>query len=116
MVSNKIMSKEAALEKYTKLVEKRNEHIKANKTVFDDHEKIVMDIIDAENDLRDAVAESKEGVSNAEFTVTVTPQKQVWADIETLDKFVASGNITKEMRDMVVKTQDRPPKISIKKN
>lgn len=110
------MSKETALEKYTKAVEKRDAHITENKAVFDAHEKIVMDIIDAESDLRDAVAESKEGVSNTEFTVTITPQTQTFVDIEQLDKFVADGSMSKEMRDLAVKTEERPPKISIRKN
>lgn len=110
------MSKETALDKYAGLVAKRDQHIEDNKAVFDDHQKIVMDIIDAENDLRDAVAESKDGVKSAEFTVIYTPQTQTWADIEKLDKFVAEGKISKELRDQIVMTQERSPKISIRKN
>lgn len=127
------MSKASALDKYTGLVDKRNKHIEDNKAVFDAHEKIVMDIIDADNDLRDAVTEDFEslveqaktnkeikpaadaGLFNGAFKVTVTPQTQTWGDIEELDKLVAEGTISKEVRDRVVKTQNRPPKISITK-
>ena len=127
------MSKASALDKYTALVEKRNKHIEDNKAVFDDHQKIVMDIIDAENQLRDDVAAEFEvltenaktdttvkpaveaGVSNGEYNVLVTPQTQTWGDIEVLDALVASGEITKEIRDRVVKTQKRPPRITIQK-
>ena len=110
------MSKESALAKYAKAVEKRDRHIEANKSVFKEHESIVYDVIDAENELRDAVAESGSGVSDIDYTVTLTPQTQTWADIETIDKYVANGEIAQKVRDEIVKTQKRPAKISIKRN
>lgn len=102
-----------ALDKYTAAVEKRNEHITANKSVFTAHEQIVNSIIDAENELRDAVAETGAGVSNEAFRVTLVPQTQTWGDIEEVDKFVAGGKLSKADRDQIVKTQTRPPRITI---
>ena len=75
--------------------------------------------IDAENELRDiADEEFKKGawlgpISNGTFQVTVAKQDQVFADIETLDAFVKQGVISPEVRNQIVKTQERPLRISI---
>jgi hypothetical protein len=102
-----------ALEKYTKVVEERNKYIESNKAVFDTHEQIAMRIIDAENELRDAVADEKAGVQNESFTVRHVAQTQTYADIEVIDQMVAGGKITAGMRAEIVKTVDRPARVSI---
>lgn len=108
-------------------------HIEDNKEIFDAHQKLVMEVIDTENELRDATAErvtaleadtSEAGIqalnefvargeTNGTYHVKASPQTQTWADIEELDKEVASGRMSKETRDRIVKTQKRPAKISI---
>jgi hypothetical protein len=105
------MSKESALEKCTKAIEKRNRFIEDNKAVFNGYEKIGGEIIDAENELRDAVAEANTGVSNAEFTVTVTPQTQRVYNEDKLKQFLSGPQFADAVNDVT-----RPPKISIKKN
>lgn len=103
-----------ALENYTRVFAERELLIAANKPIFDQYEAIGMRIIDADNALRDAVAEAKQGVQNDKFVVTVTPQTQTWADIEEIDKLIDGGVIPKAKRDQIVKTQERPVKISIR--
>lgn len=104
------MSTENALEKYTVAIKARDRHFEANKPVFEAHEKFVNDIIDAENDLRDQVAESNKGVENGEYKVIVAPQTQRVYDEEKLKAL-----LTKEQFAMVVKDNPRPAKITIKK-
>jgi hypothetical protein len=121
------------LENYTKAVQTVKNHIEDNKEIFDAHQKLVMSVIDTENELRDAIAERvtaleadtseagiqalnefvRTGAMNGSYKVTATPQTQTWADIEELDKEVSSGRMSKETRDRIVKTQKRPAKISI---
>lgn len=110
------MSTQNALERYTVAKEKVEAHIEDNKAVFDTHQKLVMSLIDAENELRDTVSESREGVSNGKYTVSYLPQTQTWADIETIDQMIATGLIKKELREKIVMTQERPARISIKEN
>lgn len=108
-------NKEAALEKYTLAKQAIDSHLAANKPVFDAHQKLVMTLMDADNELRDAVAESGSGVSNPEFTVTVTPQTQeVWDEDLTLGAL----GINKEegIRRGLIKINERPPRISISEN
>lgn len=102
------MSKESALQKYTDAIEERNEHLAQNKGVFDSHERIVMKIIDAENELKDAVAEDGKGVENGLYKVTITPQTQKVYDDEVLCKLLQPDEV-----DKVVKEVTRSPKISI---
>lgn len=94
---------------------KLEEHQEQNKKVFDDHKKIVFDVMDAENELRDAVAEEKSQVSNALFRVTIAPQTQTYADIEVIDRLIASGVIPASKRGEIVKTVDRPARVNISK-
>lgn len=128
------MSKANSLDRYTKLVADRDRHIEDNKAVFDAHQKIVFDIMDAENDLRDKVAsefeslveraktdqtvnpEAEAGINNGEYTVVVSAQEQTWADIEAIDKLIVDGVIPSNRRSEIVKNQKRPPRISIRKN
>lgn len=70
------MSKENALEKYTMAVNAIEEHKKANQSVFKEHERLLMNLIDIENELRDDVATDGSGVENSQFKVVVIPQTQ----------------------------------------
>lgn len=113
------MTSAEALEKYTNAVEALKDNIKENQQLFAAHERLVERKIDAENELRDiADEEFKKGawlgpISNGTFQVTVAKQDQVFADIETLDAFVKQGVISPEVRNQIVKTQERPLRISI---
>lgn len=102
-----------ALDRYTGAMEALKAHQEKNQFVFDAHKNLVNNVIDAENDLRDAVAGSKANVSNGSFRVTFTPQTQIWADIEELDRAIFEGKATNELRNRIVKTQERPGRISI---
>lgn len=102
------MSKESALQKYTNAIEERNEHIAQNKPVFDAHERIINKVIDADNELRDAVAEDGKGIENGLYKVTITPQTQKVYDDEMLSKLLQPEELAQ-----VVKEVTRSPKISI---
>jgi len=102
-----------SLDKYSNAVNAMKAHQESNQAVFDEHKRLVLKIIDAENELRDAVAESKEGVENLYHKVTVTPQTQTFADVEEVDKALGAGYISQSVRDRIVKTVQRPEKISI---
>lgn len=102
-----------ALDKYTSAMNQLNDHTEKNQTVFNEHKNIMLRVIDAENELRDAVAESNAGISNGAFRVTVTPQTQTWADIEAIDRLIAAGSIPASLREAIVKTTQRPARISI---
>lgn len=108
------MSQQAAnaLDKYSSAVKELKAHISENKPVFDAHEKLTFRVIDAENELRDAVAEAGAGVSNDSHSVIIEPQTQVIADIEVIDKLIQAGKILVS-RDEIVKTNQRPPRITI---
>jgi ClpP class serine protease len=104
--------KEQALEKYTGAMDALIAHEEANQSVFDAHKVLVNKVIDAENELRDAVAEAKEGVANEQFKATYTPQTQTWADIDTLN--ASHGKLlTDALLKEIVKTQDRPGRITV---
>lgn len=102
------MSKESALQKYANAIEERNEHLEQNKSVFEAHQRIIGKIIDAENELMDAVAESGSGIENGLYKVTITPQTQKVYDDEALSKLLQPEEV-----DQVVKEVTRSPKISI---
>ena len=110
---NKKMNTLTALDKYTKAVRQVKDHQESNSAVFAEHKNLMMTLIDAENELRDAVAEAGAGVSDAFTKVVITPQTQIWADIEAIDKLIAQGKIPSALRDQIVKTQQRPPRITI---
>ena len=100
------MSKESALTKYGNAVAALEDHIEANKPLFDAHQKLAMAVIDAENELRDAVAEDGSGVSNAAYIVTIEPKSQTIYD---------EAKIRAACPD-AISTQTRPPRITIGKN
>ena len=91
------------------------DHIESNKGVFDAHQKLVMNVIDAENALRDSAAEAGTGVSNGAYTVSVVPQTQeVWDEERTLSAL----RVTKEgaIAAKLLQVNQRPPRITISKN
>lgn len=103
---------DGALQKYTSAVAKRNDHIEQHADVFKQHEKIVYDVIDAENELRDAVAESGQGLNNGLYNVTVTPQTQeVWDE----EKLLKALNMSKDsaIAAGLLMINQRPPRITI---
>ena len=102
------------LNNYTKAYNDMIAFQEANKTVFDQNKKNLFAFMDAENALRDDIEVTQAGCENDTHVVTVTPQTQTWADIDTLDSYVAKGIITKAIRDDIVKTQKRPSRVSIK--
>lgn len=101
-----------ALQKYSNAVAAVKEHKEANAGVFDAHEKLVFAVIDAENELRDAVAVSKEGVSNGMHRVTITPQTQTIVDPDDLKAHQGEA-LTPELIAELTKTYERPPRITI---
>lgn len=107
------MNPATALDKYTSAMNAMTNQQEANSPVFNEHKRLMLQVIDAENELRDAVAESNAGISNGAFRVTVTPQSQTWADIEAVDRLIASGSIPASLRESIVKTTQRPARISI---
>ena len=107
------MDSATSLEKYSKAVQAVKNHQEANSSVFTQHKGLMLQLIDAENELRDAVAESGAGISDNYTIVTIKPQTQTWSDIEAIDALIAQGKIPSELRSQIVKTQQRPPRISI---
>lgn len=108
--------KQTALERYEKAVEAQKNHIRANQSIFSTHEQLAYQIIDAENYLRDVIAEEKEGVIGSDFTVIYTPQTQTYADIDVIDNLIAGGIIPQARRAEIVKTVERPAKVFIRPN
>lgn len=107
------MSVQNALEKFTSATNALKDYQDKHEEIFAEARRLGMLIIDAENELRDDVAEAKEGVSNGAFKVSYVPQTQTWADIDVIDEYVFIGTLKKEDRDRIVKTQDRPGRITI---
>ena len=116
------MSKTNALGRYARAFEARRDLIERNRPVFDEYERIGMGIIDAENELRDAVSDEADpklpneanGITGDGFNVTYTPQTQTFADIYVIDALIAGGVIPASKRAEIVKTVDRPARISIR--
>lgn len=110
------MSKENALEKYARALQAVKDHTTENQRIFDIHKKFLFDLMDAENELRDAVAEEKAGVSNGAFTVTCDPQTQTTVDYEELRATASREGWSAEHRATIEKfihVQERPPRIVI---
>lgn len=109
-------SKEIHLERYTKAFEALHEDIAENQNVFKPHERLVGMLIDAENDLRDAVVEQgiTEPFSDGSFNVSVTPQTQTTYNEEGI---LAKLGMTKEaaIAAGLITVTERPPRISISK-
>jgi hypothetical protein len=107
------MDPQNSLSKYSKAVQAVKDHQEKNREVFDAHKNLLMQVIDAEGELRDAVAENGASISDESTKVTVTPQTQTWADIPTIDALITQGKISATLRTEIVKTQQRPPRITI---
>jgi len=60
-------TKEEALEKYSRKAQEVESYVKNHQDVFGPHQKLLYDLMDAENELKDAVAEEKATVSNTQF-------------------------------------------------
>lgn len=104
------MSTHNSLEKYTSAFEAMEAHKESNQAVFKEHERLLFNLIDAENELRDAVAESGQGVSNQTHVVTVTPQTQRVYSEEKMHQYLTSSQFAEVVNDVT-----RPPRIIIKK-
>lgn len=81
------------------------DHEARNPEVFKEHQRLAMAAIDADNALRDAVAESGSGISNGSFNVTVTPHSMT----------VYDEDIVRAKCPEAIKTQERPARITIGK-
>jgi len=99
---------ENALAKYTQVMDKRKDYIEQHKAIFDGFEKIGMEIIDADNDLRDAVAETGTGINNGSFNVVVTPQTQRVYNEEKMKQYMNSQQFADVVSDV-----KRPPRITV---
>lgn len=103
-------TKEALLDRYTKAMEALQEDIADNATVFKNHENLVGAVIEAENDLRDVLADLAEagditGVNNGDYYASVTPQEQTVYDDELIKKTIPAA----------ITTTKRPPRIVVGK-
>lgn len=107
------MSIETKLEIYTSAVDALKNHQEQNQSVFAQNERLVMSMIDAENELRDEVAlrgtegmkknESNLLAQNGQFRILVTPQTQKVYDEEKI----------KAKMPEAIKEQDRPARVTI---
>lgn len=104
------MNPQATLQAYTNADQARKDHIAANAEVFKQHERLVMAVIDAENNLRDAVAESGQPIENGSYRVTVTPQTMRTYDE---DKLRAALSSNPAILADAIKDVPRPPRITI---
>ena len=104
-----------AIDSYTNAVEALEKHKASNPAFVNEHSRLLMAQIDAENELRDAVAESKAPISNGTYRVTYTPQSQTFADIEEVKKYLDATSADEMTRQRLIKTQERPPRITIGK-
>lgn len=102
------MNSEQALLKYTNAVGAVKEHIQEHKGIFDAHERLVFQVIDAENELRDAVAASGQGVQNGSHKVTFEKQTQTIFDEDKMKCYLSAEEMQK-----VTTVNERPPRITI---
>jgi len=103
------MSKENALEKYTQAFEALNDHKVANQGVFEAHQNLLMRLMDAENELRDLVAEDEQGLENSKIKVTVVPQTQRMYSEDKMHQYLTPIQFADVVSDV-----KRPPRITIK--
>ena len=94
--------------KYTNAIDAQKDHMSNNPEVFKENNRLVMAIIDAENELRDAVAESGTGVSNGSFNVTITPVAQRIYNEDKLHEFLSPTQFAQVVNDVT-----RPARITI---
>lgn len=103
-------TKESALQRYTDAQDKLEQHIKDNQKVFDDHQKIVLELMDRDNELRDAVAEDGKGITNGLWNVTVTPQTQRVYNEDKMKQYMSGTQFADVVSDVT-----RPARITIGK-
>lgn len=101
-----------ALLKFTNATETVRDFERENDTVFGMHRRLGMAVIDARNELDDAVAESGTALENHKFRVTVTPQTMTTYDEA---KILAKLGITREqaVAEGYIKEQVRPARITV---
>lgn len=101
-----------SLTKYSNAVAALKEHQAANEPVFKEHTRLLGNVIDAENELRDSVAETKEPVANATHRVTITPQTITQVDPDAV-RARQGQTLTPEVIAELIQTTERPPRITI---
>lgn len=103
----------APLENYIAAYNALQNHKEANAEVFKAHEQILMRFIDAENELRDYVAITKQPETSGAFSVTVEEQKQEVYDEE---KVLGALGVTKQaaIEKGYIQVNERPLRIHIK--
>lgn len=104
-----------SLERYAVAEKAVLDHIEENKQLFDAHQQLVLRMMDARSALEDAVIESKEGVSDGIFTVTLVPQPS-YLDTEAVKKMIGEGgSIDKVGLEAMITSSARAPRVSISK-
>lgn len=93
------------MQKYANAMDALEGHIESNKPVFDAHKELAMKVMDAENELRDAVAENGSGIVGAGYTATYTPVEQKVYDEEKIKKLCPEA----------ITVNQRPARITIGK-
>lgn len=101
------------LEKYTQAVARLKDHQEANKPVFDEHKELMLNVIDSENELRDAVAVTLQGEKNAYHEVVVREETQ---EVFEEDKVLGALGLTKQgaIDKGFIAVNKRPPRIIIR--
>jgi hypothetical protein len=107
------MEIQAALDSYTRATTALADLEKANESIFNTRKQLALRVLDADGELRDAVAIAGHGISNRNFEVKYTPNTMTFADIDVIDSLIKEGKISPDLRDKIVKTVDRPPRINI---
>ncbi len=108
------MSTFSALQRYVRTVDAIQNHIEENKAIFDDHQRLVMQEIDARSDVEDEAALEAESLAKeplivGSFRLIVHPQTMVVYNDEKI------AEIEKEKGISLKRTQSRPPRIVISK-
>ncbi len=101
------------LEKYSKAVAELKAHQHQNAGVFEEHQNLLFKVMDAENELRDHVAATKQGEKGLDHEVTCVEQTQEVFDEE---KTLQALRVTREgaIAAGIIVINQRPPRINIK--
>ena len=102
------------LDKYSAAVKNLKDYQELNKDIFAEQQKLVFAMIDAENEVKDEVALTKEVAKNKTHEIKRTPQSQTFADIEVIDYLIEVGVIPVTRRAEIVKTVERPDYVGIR--
>lgn len=98
-----------SLEKYEAAVRAVKKHQDDNFAVFSHHNKLFLNVVDAENELRDYIAEAKINEKGSTHEVTYLDQKQEVVDMDKLKSYLPIEKYTE-----IVTINQRPPRITIK--